>query len=79
MVHPEMPKGAFSVTDIYEANRLGVIEIEGQVVDRGSIVTSLAQLKFSILDYVNTTISIDQSSVNPPGTYTTENLEIEYQ
>ncbi|MDD2430329.1 MAG: cellulosome anchor protein [Firmicutes bacterium] len=79
MVKPELPKGQFTVTDTYEANRLGMIEIQGQVVDRGSITTLLAQLKFSILDYVDTTISIGQSSVNPLDSYATDNLEIEYQ
>lgn len=73
----ELEHGSFEVTSPYKANQTGELIIKGQVLERGSISGSLAQIKFKIIGVGKTQIDINNVILRPQIKFNKDVLEIE--
>lgn len=72
----ELEHGSFEVTSPYEANLTGKLIIKGQVLEKGTISGSLAQLKFKLVGRGNTQIEINNVVLWPQMKFNKDVLEL---
>ncbi len=72
----ELEHGSFEVTTPYEANQTGKLIIKGQVLEKGTMNGSLAQLKFKIVGRGNTQVKINNVVLWPQMKFNKDVLEL---